>query len=330
MRQAPRATVCRGVAWAALFSGVALTTPALAYAVQAPVELPPLPSLPDPPLVPAPVEPPPAPEVRPPAIGGAPNTGAPSAAPAAPAVGGAVEQGSAASGNLPSVTSHADGDAPGGPAAPAGTPSQRRATAKRRRAYEKRLRTTVKRARGCLFRVAPLDRRVLSLRGGVDGRARSRAATARRLRISQARVARAERRGLRTLRRGCGGAGGGIAAGVSVAAGNSGIGNATGSSAVRGLGIGVVDGARDRQGVGGARASSDGGNTSRQAGQSDSGKKTGSSPFGALRNADEGTGGFILFLLLGLAAVVGALDLLVRRRRAWLAEWSRARREGRR
>jgi hypothetical protein len=74
----------------------------------------------------------------------------------------------------------------------------------------RRLRRLVARLRGCLRTLGAGARRLLSLRAGLDGPARSRAGTARILRVSVAREGRLERRAVRALRRsavtGCGAA----------------------------------------------------------------------------------------------------------------------------
>jgi hypothetical protein len=74
------------------------------------------------------------------------------------------------------------------------------ASAVRRR--EHRLRRIVRRLDACLPEIAAAQRRVLVLRAGVGpAPVRSRAQVARRLGVPVARVARLERRGVRTLRR---------------------------------------------------------------------------------------------------------------------------------
>ena len=70
-----------------------------------------------------------------------------------------------------------------------------------RRRDNRRLQRAVRNLQGCLANVTGLDRRVLVLRAGVGGRpAASRESVARRLGVSQRRVVRAERSGLRSLR----------------------------------------------------------------------------------------------------------------------------------
>jgi hypothetical protein len=128
--------------------------------------------------------------------------------PAAPArspsgsTGGRTPAGGAPSGRPSSGPSAAD---TGSSAAAAGTRARarsgaggtRRAVARVRR--ERRLRTTVRRLQDCLGGLSRLQRRVLVLRAGIGaGPARSRARVARRLDVSVRRVARTERRGLRT------------------------------------------------------------------------------------------------------------------------------------
>ena len=86
---------------------------------------------------------------------------------------------------------------------PSGTPL-RRSTRDRRLAgagESRRLRRLVARLRGCLRTLGAGARRLLSLRAGLDGPARSRAGTARILRVSVAREGRLEGRAVRALRR---------------------------------------------------------------------------------------------------------------------------------
>jgi hypothetical protein len=81
------------------------------------------------------------------------------------------------------------------------TTPQRRAAA-RRGARERRFRRSVRRLSGCIGALPGLERRVLVLRAGLEGRRpHSRGFTARRLGISLRRTAAAERGGLRRLRR---------------------------------------------------------------------------------------------------------------------------------
>ena len=91
-------------------------------------------------------------------------------------------------------------------------PAVARSAAARTTRRERRLRSTVARLRTCLDGLPALERRVLVLRSGLGPRhPRSRARVGRALELSDRRVARLERRGLRRLRglaRGgrCGGA----------------------------------------------------------------------------------------------------------------------------
>jgi hypothetical protein len=177
------------------------------------------------------------PEVRVPAVAPAPvvQSPVPSTPPAtpslpvggiAPGAGWAEAPSSGAGGSAAPAPgaaplgSAAEAVAPGTPAAAwaagstfAQAAAGARSEARRRAVYERRLRRTVARLAGCLYGVAPVDRRVLVLRAG-PGRARphSRAAVARRLALPLTRVTRSERRGLRSLRAtnrftGCGAAG---------------------------------------------------------------------------------------------------------------------------
>jgi hypothetical protein len=71
----------------------------------------------------------------------------------------------------------------------------------RRRASARRLRAVLARLEGCFYALSRLERRVLVLRAGLNGRrAHSRSGVARRLNISRRGVRRTERRGLRRLR----------------------------------------------------------------------------------------------------------------------------------
>src|SRR5829696_3769978 len=84
-----------------------------------------------------------------------------------------------------------------GASSPRLTPRQRRIRAARER---RALRRGVRRLRGCLGVVSSFERRVLIMRSGISGPARSRSAVARPLGTSPRRVHDGERSGLRGLR----------------------------------------------------------------------------------------------------------------------------------
>ena len=146
--------------------------------------------------------------------------------------------------------------------------------ARSERRADRRVRRLVARYGDCLQQLTARQRRVLRLRAGVGPREpATRAAVARRLELPIARVRRAERRGLRTLRRtgrdGCGavsdgagaepaltGAGDGAAAASAVLASGSGGGDDGGGSAT-GSGDPAGAGSRDA-GDGSADGTSDG------------------------------------------------------------------------
>jgi hypothetical protein len=117
------------------------------------------------------------------------------------ATGGSKPAAGAVSGrpsSSPSAAGTGSSAAAGGTGARSGAGGTRRAVARVRR--ERRLRTTIRRLQDCLGGLSRLERRVLVLRAGIGaGPARSRARVARRLDVSVRRVARTERRGLRTL-----------------------------------------------------------------------------------------------------------------------------------
>jgi hypothetical protein len=144
--------------------------------------------------------------------------------------------------------------APGGGSTRAAAFASARSPQHTRRVYERRLRSSVVRLQGCFYALSGLEHRVLSLRAGER---RSRPAVAKRLGLATARVGRAERSGLRSLRRadratGCsaaaaialGGAGTAIARGVprEGATGLFGAGDATPGGT--GAGEGAVAGRR--------------------------------------------------------------------------------------
>src|SRR5436305_8252642 len=93
----------------------------------------------------------------------------------------------------------------------AASPQQNRRMQLHRATRDRQLRTEVTRLRGCLGAVPGIGRRVLTLRAGLSGPAKSRAATASALGIPVSREARIERGALRTLQAaaagGCGGGG---------------------------------------------------------------------------------------------------------------------------
>jgi hypothetical protein len=77
-----------------------------------------------------------------------------------------------------------------------------RARARERRKDARRLRAILSKLEGCFYALSRLERRVLVLRAGLDGRRpHSRSGVAKRLNISRKGVRRTERRGLRRLRR---------------------------------------------------------------------------------------------------------------------------------
>ena len=158
---------------------------------QLPSVQPPPVTLPTPPSVPQVNVPrtPQAPSVSPPSLPGTPGGG--SAGRAAPAAPGALP-GQGTSGSLPYSTGGSTGS--GSASARADRPAQRRRE-------NRRLQRSVRNLQGCLSSVDGLDRRVLVLRTGLGGRpSSSRQSVARRLGVSQRRVARAERSGLKSLR----------------------------------------------------------------------------------------------------------------------------------
>ena len=180
--------------------------------------LPPVPALPDVPSLPPPPELPSVPPVHIPAPGPVP---APGGIPALPSPAGGAGGTSGGSGGVGSGGTRSGRSVAGGTGggSASGAPARRRGAggggsyargtpgsrSSARRAYEMRLRSTVRRLRGCIGALPPLQRRVLVLRSGLAGSALSRRQAARRLGISSGSARRAERRGLRTLRRACGG-----------------------------------------------------------------------------------------------------------------------------
>jgi hypothetical protein len=175
-------------------------------------------------------------------------------------------------------------------------------------ASERRFQRDVERLRDCFSAVTPFERRVLGVRAGLVGRSgRSRASTARRLKTSPGRVTRAERRGLRGLRR----------ASRSGACANRGyaVGNAIADGGVvAGLGsTGELQTAEQRSGA-------DRGAVQGVSESSDSSDGT-AAPVGSLTPASEGeidTGGLsvLAMLWLTLLLVLAAAVLLLLRRRS--------------
>jgi hypothetical protein len=157
------------------------------------------PSVPSTPSVPH-VGTPSVPSVRTPSVPGAsvPSTGATggssgaSATPSAGAAGGSSSSSAGVSGASASKSS--DGR----------TPKQRARARERRRAHNRTLRREVRAMQGCLPALPETQRRVLSLRAGLDGDPRSRGETASELGLTRAEERSAERRGLRGLRGACG------------------------------------------------------------------------------------------------------------------------------
>jgi hypothetical protein len=183
------------------------------------VDVPSTPSLPKPPSTPTvpdlPSEPaaPAAPRVETPQLPQTPDTRSPTST-SSPA--GAPGTGSdGAPGAAPgSATAGADSDQRGEVSSAAAERSQpgreTSPTARREARTTRKLRRAVRQLQGCLYAISGFERRVLSLRAGIgDAPTLSRQAVASRLEVSTKRVRRAERRGVRRLRRanrslGCG------------------------------------------------------------------------------------------------------------------------------
>ena len=166
--------------------------------------LPPTPQLPTAPQLPSPPSPPP---VQAPTLPGVPG---PPSAPSAPGglerSGGSGGSGGGASGGSGgSAPSQGGSDVNGGSGARGDTGTGRRGSrtrAQRRRIAERRLRRSVRENRGCLSSLTGFQEQVLEMRAGGDGQpARSRHGVARRLGVPADSVARAEARGLVSLRR---------------------------------------------------------------------------------------------------------------------------------
>ncbi len=77
----------------------------------------------------------------------------------------------------------------------------------RHRAHERHVRAEIRRFSACLDSLAPTERSYLSLRAGLEGPPLSRGQAADRAGIPRAQARSVERRGLRKLRRACGGGG---------------------------------------------------------------------------------------------------------------------------
>lgn len=180
--------------------------PATPQLPKAPVPVP-APTLPAPP----PVQVPSAPKAPTPSVPKVPNVGSTGGS------GGSSGDGSVSGGSSPSRGGSGTAYSPGtgsGSSSEEGSRNdneragKRRRTARRKR-FERRLRRTVRRNTDCLSSLGNFQQRVLRLRTGVGDRpARSRRTVARRLDVRGKRVARAESRGLKRLRRaadsGCG------------------------------------------------------------------------------------------------------------------------------
>ncbi len=192
--------------------------PSVPVEVPKPPPLPAAPSVPQPPLpdlTPTPQQPT-TPASDSPAGGDSTPVPAPgsSGAPGDPGRNDAAAPAGASAGGAPSVAlptslSRAAGHAFQSPR------QLRRERAGRRATAERRLRENVEKLSGCLLAIPAFERSVLVLRAGLGARAPiTRNRLARRLSIPPERVRRAERRGLRSLRRangrdGCAGRGAG-------------------------------------------------------------------------------------------------------------------------
>lgn len=238
-----------------------VSTPKAGLPAQPQVPGVPLP-LPHAPSAPAPRSPVPLPSLPSPGGLAAPAPGAAPAHPGGPpqSVADAVAQSGVAvapdSRGATGATSTAGGGNGGG--AQTGTTPQRRAAA-RRAARERRFRRSVHRLSGCIDALPDLERRVLVLRAGLEGRRpHSRGPTAKRLGISLRRTAAAERGGLRRLRRaerssGCAApAGSGPAASSRAPAGAPVVAGLLGSAAAPGA---TAAAPRNNSGVSSASAS---------------------------------------------------------------------------
>jgi hypothetical protein len=168
---------------------VEVQAPALPSLPAPPVEVPATPQLSAPPAAPAPA----------PTGGGVPSVG----------YGPSLETGTVVS--TESVGTAISGGGPSGgltfgpSGGQASAKRSARARARRRaaaRRHERSFRQEVRRHAPCFYGLGDFERRVLALRSGLrSARASSRGRVARRLGVSRRRVLRAERRGLRRLRR---------------------------------------------------------------------------------------------------------------------------------
>ena len=273
----------------------------------------PAPSLPAPELpVPSPTSPLPAPSA--PAPSGtdqAPSGGADTAPPGtsqAPAPGARQGSGGGATGGR-------DSGAPDGGPAARSVPGTRRGAAGaaargpaegRAQRRDRRLRVAVRRFGGCLSSLPRRQRRVLRLRAGIGpAEPASRTRVADRLELSLRQVRRAERRGLRTLRRigtrGCvevdhGDAGSPAFAVMPPDAGHLAPGRPAGGTEARSGGVSGGGGGAGASGAAGVRGAAD----------------TRPAPPKLPGAAPDGSGELVLLALLGL---VVALSLVITRRR---------------
>jgi hypothetical protein len=106
--------------------------------------------------------------------------------------------GSGGGGSSPSHSGGSSGSSSSGNSSGSGSGSG--GSSQSNRASERRLRDSAQELRGCLGTISHFERRVLIIRAGIGGRPQSRAATARQLRTSSRRIARAERSAVRRLR----------------------------------------------------------------------------------------------------------------------------------
>lgn len=191
-----------------------------------PPKVPQLPATPQLPKAPVPAPAPTLPAPPPVQVPSAPKAPAPGPTPSVPKVpyvgatggsGGSSGGGGVSGGSSPPRDGSGTAYGPGtGPNSSSGEGSRngkeqarKRRRSKRRKRFERRLRRTVRRNTDCLSSLGNFQQRVLRLRTGVGDRpSRSRRAVARRLDVRGKRVARAESRGLKRLRRaadsGCG------------------------------------------------------------------------------------------------------------------------------
>lgn len=173
------------------------------------------------------------------------------------------------------------------------------------------MRTTVTRYGGCLADLPTRQRRVLRLRAGIGPPPpASRTAVARRLDLPIAQVRRAERRGLRALRRagqdGCVAAGGvdGFSGGADSAGGEPAtvLASAAIAAAMARAGGGGTDGGSGRAGSGGDGSSGSGSGTGSVA-NGDGGESGGVKGATAIRPAQrDGATDITLLLLFAILA----------------------------